>query len=191
MKWNLSVPLQCYSNMDVQACCLFIAIWSVLWFKLIVFGTETSVFKPEKAYCDDILGRFLVLNMAAVVQQTEGAWDGASKQEDDSLQVVFHFLGFTMRLYTWIQSDTKLAVFHSKRGLKAYFYCQLFMCCFRVGNVMKATMTMIHSTHKLMLMTGRVFTQCFMKICLTLFTNFLHFFPPFSSSWKIHPLSQP
>lgn len=37
--------------------------------------------------------------MAAVVQQTEGAWDGTNKQEDDSLQVVFPVLGFTVPLY--------------------------------------------------------------------------------------------
>lgn len=30
-----------------------------------------------------------------------------------------------------------------------------------------------------MLMTGRVFTRCFMKICLTLFINILLLFPPF------------
>lgn len=38
-----------------------------------------------------------MFNMAAVVQQTEGVWDGASKQDDDSLQVgSFLFLGLTM-----------------------------------------------------------------------------------------------
>lgn len=110
----------------------FQRVWSVLWLKLKLFGTETSVCKPEKAHCDDFLGLLLVFNMAAMVQQTEGAWDGVSKQEEDSLQVVFRFLGFTMALYTWNQSDTKLVVFHCKRGLKAHFFCQLFMCCFTV-----------------------------------------------------------
>lgn len=104
--------------------------WSVPWVKLKLVGTETRLCKPEKAHCDDFLGLRTSVQHGHCGSADRGRL-GWRKQARRRL-FAGSFLGLTMPLYMWIQSDTKLAVLHSKRGLKAHFYCQLFMFCFTV-----------------------------------------------------------